>query len=66
MIPFFPELSRLTRPGGAVVVSSYSGPATPIWVPPGTLRAKLAPLGFEGFEELSVGEGTALIARKQG
>ncbi len=66
MIPFFAELARVTAPGGTVVVSHVSGPSTPIWTPPETLRAKLAPLGFARFEELAVGDGTALLARKAG
>ena len=65
MIPFFGELSRVTAPGGTVVVAHVSGPSTPIWTPPETLRARLAPLGFESFEELAAGSGTALVARKR-
>jgi SAM-dependent methyltransferase len=65
MIPFFPELARVTVPGGAVVLAFYSGAATPIYVPPETLRRKLAPLGFERFEDLLAGEGSAFLARKQ-
>jgi SAM-dependent methyltransferase len=64
MIPFFPELARVTAPGGAVVFAFYSGPATPIYVAPRTLRERLEPLGFGRFEELSAGEGTAFLARK--
>lgn len=66
MIPFFPELARVTAPDGAVVLAFYSGPATPIYVSPETLRRRLAPLGFDRFEELSAGEGTAFLARKRG
>jgi SAM-dependent methyltransferase len=64
MIPFFTELARVTAPGGTVVVAHVSGPATPIWTPPETLRSHLAPLGFERFEELAAGSGTAFLARK--
>ena len=64
MIPFFDELARVTAPGGTVVVAHVSGPWTPIWTPPATLREHLAVLGFERFEELAAGEGTALLARK--
>ena len=64
MIPFFAELTRVTAPGGTVVVAHVSGPSTPIWTPPDTLRAHLAAVGFERFEELAAGEGTALLARK--
>ncbi|HXV33131.1 MAG TPA: class I SAM-dependent methyltransferase [Gaiellaceae bacterium] len=64
MIPFFPEIARLTAPGGAVVVAHVSGPATPIWTPPDALRSHLGPLGFGGFEELAAGAGTAFLARR--
>jgi SAM-dependent methyltransferase len=64
MIPFFGELARVTAPGGTVIVAHVSGASTPIWTPSETLRARLGPLGFERFEELSAGSGTALLARK--
>jgi SAM-dependent methyltransferase len=64
MIPFFPELARVTASGGAVVIAHVSGPSTPIWTPSETLRERLAPLGFGSFEELAAGGGTALLARK--
>jgi SAM-dependent methyltransferase len=64
MIPFFSELARVTAPGGTVAVVHGSGTSTPIWTPPRTLREKLAAHGFAGFEELSAGGGTALLARK--
>jgi ubiquinone/menaquinone biosynthesis C-methylase UbiE len=64
MIPFFDELARVTAPGGTVVVAHVSGPSTPIWTPPQTLRARLVPLGFERFEEIAAGSGTALLARR--
>ena len=64
MIPFFEELARVTAPGGSIVVASSSGPETPIYVPPATLRARLARLGFDRFEEIRAGEGTAFIAHR--
>jgi malonyl-CoA O-methyltransferase len=64
MIPFFDELARVTAPDGALAFVSYSGPDTPIWTPPETLRARLEPLGFDRFDELAVGSGTALLARR--
>jgi SAM-dependent methyltransferase len=64
MIPFFPELARVTAAGGRIVVAHTSGAETPIWTPPETLREKLAPLGFDSFQELAAGSGTALVARK--
>ena len=66
MIPFFGELARVTARGGTVVVASSSGPETPIYVPPETLRARLAPLGFDRFEEVEAGEGTAFVAHRAG
>ena len=64
MIPFFEELARVTAPGGYVVFASTRGPETPIYVPYETLRARLEALGFRDFEELTAGEGTALLARR--
>jgi SAM-dependent methyltransferase len=64
MIPFFDELVRLTAPEGAIAFVSYSGPETPIWTPPETLRARLGPYGFDRFDDFAVGEGTALLARR--
>jgi SAM-dependent methyltransferase len=64
MIPFFDELARVTAPAGTVIVAHVSGPSTPIWTPPETLRDRLALLGFAGFEELVAGSGTAHLARK--
>lgn len=65
MIPFFPELARVSAPGGALVVSFAFGSETPIWTPAETLRARLAPVGFIDFEELAAGPATALLARKR-
>ncbi|HSK15572.1 MAG TPA: class I SAM-dependent methyltransferase [Gaiellaceae bacterium] len=64
MIPFFSELARVTAPGGHVVIAHARGAFTPIWTPPDTLRDRLAPLGFGGFQVVAAGEGTALLARK--
>ena len=64
MIPFFEELARITAPGGTLVLAYSSGPETPIYTPPETLRRRLEPLGFGRFEEIAAGEGTALLARR--
>lgn len=64
MIPFFEELARVTAQGGALVLAYSSGPETPIYTPPGTLRSRLEPLGFGQFEEIAAGDGTALLARR--
>jgi SAM-dependent methyltransferase len=64
-IPFFAEIARVTAPGGSVVLAYSSGPETPIYTPPETLRRRLAPLGFGQFEEIAAGEGTSLLARRE-
>jgi ubiquinone/menaquinone biosynthesis C-methylase UbiE len=64
MIPFFPELGRVTAPGGAVVFSFSGGGDTPIYVPPEVLRRELAKQGFAEFADFAAANGTALVARK--
>ena len=64
MIPFFDELARVTAPRGRLVFAYSFGAETPIYVPPDTLRVRLAPLGFGDFEEVSAGEGTAFLAAR--
>ncbi|MFL5978445.1 MAG: class I SAM-dependent methyltransferase [Gaiellaceae bacterium] len=64
MIPFFDEVTRVTAPGGHVVLSFSAGPETPIWVPPDRLRRELAAHGFTDFAEFEAEGGTALLARK--
>jgi SAM-dependent methyltransferase len=64
MIPFFDELARLVTPGGRVVFTFSRGPETPIYVPTDRLRGELEQRGFDGFEELQAGSGTAVIARR--
>ena len=63
-IPFFEELGRVTAAGGTVVFAFTSGPSTPIYVPPETLRRRLEPLGFRAFDDVAAGPGTAFIARR--
>ena len=63
MIPFFEELARVTAPGGTVIFAFSSGPETPIYVRTEKLRERLEPLGFEAFEEVAAGPGTAVIVR---
>jgi SAM-dependent methyltransferase len=65
MIPFFPELGRVTAPEGAVVFSFSGGADTPIYVPPEVLRRELAERGFAEFADFAAGNGTALVARKK-
>jgi SAM-dependent methyltransferase len=64
MIPFFPELGRITAPGGAVVFSFSGGADTPIYVPPEVLRTELPKRGFTEFADFAAGNGTAFVARK--
>jgi ubiquinone/menaquinone biosynthesis C-methylase UbiE len=64
MIPFFPELERVTAPGGAVVFSFSGGADTPIYVAPEVLRRELSERGFTEFADFAAGNGTALVARK--
>ncbi len=66
MIPFFDELARVVAPGGAVLVSFSAGAETPIYVPAERLRSELGRRGFADFADFSAGNGTALLARKQG
>lgn len=64
MIPFFDELARVAAPGATLVFAFTSGSATPIYVSTDTLRERLAPHGFETWDELAAGSGTAVIARR--
>ena len=64
MIPFFPELERITAADGAVVFSFSGGADTPIYVPPEVLRTELSKQGFSEFADFVIGSGTALAARK--
>jgi ubiquinone/menaquinone biosynthesis C-methylase UbiE len=66
MIPFFDELARVTAPEGAIVFASSYGAETPIYVPPETIKAGLDRLGFTDFEEVEMGEGTAVVAKGKG
>ena len=47
------------------MIASTRGRETPIYVPPETLRAQLAAVGFGDFDEVSAGEGGAFLARRQ-
>ena len=65
MIPFFDEIARVVAPGGRALFAFSSGPRTPIYVPPETLRGELGERGFGEFADFSAGDGTALLARKR-
>jgi SAM-dependent methyltransferase len=62
MIPFFPELARVTALEGRLVVASSFGSETPIYVPAEKLRERLTAVGFADFDELVAGEGSAVLA----
>ena len=64
MIPFFPELERVTAARGAVVFSFSGGAETPIYVPSEVLRSELSERGFTEFADFAAGNGTAFVARK--
>jgi hypothetical protein len=61
-IPFFDELRRVTAPGGRAVFAFSYGAQTPIWVPPERLRARLGEVRFGEFQEVTAGNGIALLA----
>jgi ubiquinone/menaquinone biosynthesis C-methylase UbiE len=65
MIPFFDELARVIRPGGAVVVAFSLGSETPIYVPSERMRKELDARGFTEFAEIDAGRGSAFVARKR-
>jgi SAM-dependent methyltransferase len=64
MIPFRDEVARVLRPGGWTVFAFSSGPDTPIWVEPTTLRRELERRGFSDFAEIAAGRGKAVVARR--
>ena len=64
MIPFVDEAARVLRPGGWTLFAFSSGPDTPIWVKPETLRRQLESRGFVDFAEIAAGRGIAVVARK--
>lgn len=63
MIPFYDELRRVIAAGGTVVLAYSFGAGTPIYTPLDRSRAELERRGFDGFEEVAGGNGTALLAR---
>jgi SAM-dependent methyltransferase len=64
MIPFFDELARVVRSGGALIISFSAGAETPIYVPADRLRRELSERGFTQFADFAAGRGSALVARK--
>lgn len=60
---YFDEIARVLAPGGAVVIASSFGPATPYYTPERTLRRRFAAHGLGGFESGAGGRGTYFIAQ---
>jgi SAM-dependent methyltransferase len=65
MIPFFGELGRVTASSGAIALAWSSGPETPIYTPPETVRERLTRLGFRRFDDVAVAGATAVVARRE-
>jgi SAM-dependent methyltransferase len=63
-IPFFEELARVLAPAGTAVFAFTRGAETPIWVPPQTLRRRLAEVGFDRVDEVTAGTGVAFLAAR--
>ena len=60
---FFAEVSRVLRPGGHVIVSATTGPATPYHTPDRVLRRGFARHGLEHVRSGRAGTGTFFVAR---
>jgi ubiquinone/menaquinone biosynthesis C-methylase UbiE len=63
---YFDEIARVLAPGGAVIVASSFGPATPYFTPERTLRRRFAARGLRDVETGASGPGTFFIARAGG
>ncbi|MEO8289452.1 MAG: class I SAM-dependent methyltransferase [Gaiellaceae bacterium] len=63
-IPFFEELARVLARDGTAVFAFTRGAETPIWVPPETLRRRLAEVGLDRVEEVAAGNGGAFLAAR--
>ena len=63
---FLPELSRVLRPGGYLIVSASQGERTPFYTDHARLARALERRGFESPTEGRVGAGTWLVARRAG
>jgi malonyl-CoA O-methyltransferase len=64
MPPFFAEIARVLRPGGAAVVAASWGDTTPFYTPPAVLERGFRRAGMSGFEQGVAGAGTWFLARK--
>lgn len=61
---YFKELARVTAPGGAVLITSTFGPATPYYTPHGLLRKRFAQLGFGELRSEQAAPGDWFLARR--
>ena len=61
---YFKELARVTAAGGAVLITSTFGPATPYYTPHGLLRRRFAKLGFGELRTGQEPPGDWFLARR--
>lgn len=61
---YFRELARVTRDGGAVLVTSTFGSATPYYTPHGLLRKRFRKLGFGESRSEQAPPGDWFLARR--
>ncbi len=64
MPPFFAEIARVLRPGGAVAIAASRGPATPFYTPQSVLDRGFRRHGLEPAGAGAAGPGTWVVARK--
>ena len=60
--PFFAEIARVLRPGGAAVVAASWGAATPFYTPESVLRRGFGRHGLTAGESDAAGRGTYFVA----
>lgn len=60
---YFDEIARVLAPGGAVLITSTFGPATPYYTPHNLLRRRFAKLGFSGLRSEQAPPGDWFLAR---
>ena len=66
-VPLYaPEIARVVRPGGRVIVAHTLGSATPYYTPEKLLRRRLGQAGFGNVATGTAGRGTYLIAERTG
>ena len=62
--PFFAEITRVLRPGGAVIVVASLGDATPFYTPPSVLERGFRRHGIERHDAGEAGSGTWWVGRR--